>query len=90
MVWLLLHSIPPLFMCLETHLNGRTLRLEEVYLCKKSVLHSGPTEIQKNSRLRHGSPRGADCSVYGEKTKSKSVLYFSVGLGQPLPFKIKR
>lgn len=47
---------------------------------------------KKNRRLCHDSSRRVECdfSVFGEKTKSNRVSYFSVGLCQPLPSEIKK
>lgn len=82
--WALALLPPP-----ETHLNGTTLRLEEVWRCRESMLHSGPTEIQitwypnkhmvntsyiQHQRLCHRSPKGADCGCSVFGEKTKSTI----------------
>jgi len=56
--------------------NGRTLRLEEVCLCKESVLHSGPTEIPKNSKTNNAISKQAH-GQYIMHTKSKALSWFT-------------
>lgn len=66
------------------------MRLEEACLCKESVLHSGPTEIQKDSQTNYATSKTSTWSIHHAYKIEGSVSVHLQGLIVVLVSVVKR